>query len=61
MSVKEPIHSPPICEECERWSTVIYKCSGIGFDWWAETGYKQGIETTVVHLCYKCAFDGDNS
>ena len=67
MTGKEPIkagladHDPPICEECERWASVIYKCAGTGFyDWWIETGYKAGMEVNVVYKCYKCAFGGED-
>ena len=53
----EKVYGSVVCEECDRWTEVVYKCYVAA----PVEDYKAGIPVgNVVYKCYECAFgEGD--
>ena len=48
MSVKEPVYSLSVCEDCNNSTEVIYKC-------WEHNGNSLKAEN-IIYRCHECAF-----
>ena len=53
MSSKEPIYGQAVCEECDKWTQVVYKCYAAA----PHTDHLAFVPVTnIVYKCYECAF-----